>query len=158
MMNQTTKLKLLYFLKAKLAVIIVPVVVAFGVYLLLVTKYKMNLSYWGLLVPLAYVVFIYIVGVLFHGYSLMLKKVRYNYRKQHDYKIDEDLAQRYVNLESELDKFWYIATAVSFGFMLVIMVFGIFTNKESLCINYVNACFYLGLYALSTLVALRVYR
>lgn len=157
-MNQITKLKLLYFLQAKLAVIIVPVVVAFGVYLLLVTKYKINLSYWGLLVLIAYIVFIYIVGVLFHGYSLMLKKVRHNYRKQHDDKIDEDLAQRYVNLESELDKFWYTIMAGSFIIMLVIMVFGIFTNKENFCINYVNACFYLGLYALSTLVALRVYR
>ena len=157
-MNQTTRLKLLYLLQAVLAVIIVPVVVAFGVYLLLVTKYKMNLSYWGLLAPLAYVVFIYIVGVLFHGYSLMFKKVRQSYRKKYDYKIDEDLAQRYVNLESELDKFWYTIMAGSFIIMLVIMVFGIFTNKESLCINYVNACFYLGLYALSTLVALRIYR
>lgn len=157
-MNQTTRLKLLYLLQAVLAVIIVPVVVAFGVYLLLVTKYKMNLSYWGLLAPLAYVVFIYIVGVLFHGYSLMFKKVRQSYRKKYDYKIDEDLAQRYVNLESELDKFWYTIMVGSFIIMLVVMVFGIFTNKESLCINYVNACFYLGLYALSTLVALRVYR
>lgn len=157
-MNQTTKLKLLYFLQAKLAVIMVPVVVAFGVYLLLVTKYKMNLSYWGLLVPLAYVVFIYIVGALFHGYCIMLKKVRQSYRKKYDYKIDDALAQRYVNLESSIDKFWYVIMASSFIIMLVVMVFGIFTNKESLCINYVNACFYLGLYALSTLVALRIYR
>ncbi|QHJ84657.1 MAG: hypothetical protein [Caudoviricetes sp.] len=38
------------------------------------------------------------------------------------------------------------------------MVFGIVTNKESFCVNYVNACFYLGLYALSTSVVLRIYR
>lgn len=37
-MNQTTKLKLLYLLQAILAVIIVPVIMAFGVYLLLLTK------------------------------------------------------------------------------------------------------------------------
>lgn len=38
------------------------------------------------------------------------------------------------------------------------MVFSIATNKESFCVKYVNTCFYLGLYALSTLVALRIYR
>ena len=157
-MNQTTKLKLLYLLQAILAVIIVPVIMAFGVYLLLVTKYKMNLSYWSLLVFLAYVVFVYIVGVLFHGYCIILKKARQNYRKQYDYKIDEDLSQRYVNLESRLDKFWYTIMIGSFIIMLVIMVFGTFTNKENLCINYANVCFYLSLYALSTLVALRIYR
>lgn len=157
-MNQTTRLKLLYLLQAVLALVIVPVVVAFGVYLLLVTKYKVNLSYWGLLALLAYVVLVYIVGVLFHGYYIMLKKVRHNYRKKYDYEIDDALAQRYVNLESRLDKFWYTIMAGSFIIMLVIMVFGIFTNKESLCINYVNVCFYLGLYALSTLVALRIYQ
>lgn len=157
-MNQTTKLKLFYLLQAILTVIIVPVLVAFGVYLLLVTKYKMNLSYWGLLVLLAYVVFVYIVGVLFHGYCIMLKKARQSYRNKYDHEIDEGLAQRYVNLESRLDKFWYVIMAGSFIIMLVIMVFGIFTNKESFCINYVNACFYLGLYALSTLVALSIYR
>lgn len=131
---------------------------AFGVYLLLVTKYKVNLSYWGLLPLLVYVVFVYIIGVLFHGYRIMLKKTRHNYRKQYDYKIDEDLSQRYVNLESRFDKFWYVIMAGSFIIMLVSMVFGIFTNKESIFINYVNACFYLGLYALSTLVALEIYR
>ena len=157
-MNQTTKLKLLYLLKAKLAVIIVPVLVAFGVYLLLVTKYKESSSYWGLLALLAYVVFVYIVGVLFHGYCIMLKKVRQSYRKKYDYEIDDALSQRYINLESSIDKFWYVIMVGSFIIMLVIMVFGIVTNKESLCINYVNACFYLGLYALSTLVALRIYR
>lgn len=157
-MNQTTKLKLLYLLQVVLAVIIVPVLIAFGVYLLLVTKYKMNSSYWGLLVLLAYIVFVYIIGVLFHGYCIMLKKVRQSYRKQYDYEIDDALAQRYVNLESRFDKFWYVIMGGSFIIMLVIMVFGIVTNKESFCVNYVNACFYLGLYALSTSVALRIYR
>lgn len=88
----------------------------------------------------------------------MLKRARHNYREKYDYEIDDALAQRYVNLESSLNKFWYIIMAGSFIIMLVIMVFGIFTNKESFCINYVNACFYLGLYALSTLVALRIYQ
>lgn len=157
-MNQTTKLKSLYGLQVILAVLIVPILIAVGIYLLLVTKYKMNLSYWGLLVLLAYVAFVYIVGVLYHGYCIMLKKVRHRYRKHYDYKIDDSLAQKYVNLESRLDKFWYIVTVISFSFMLAIIVFGIFTNKESICITYVNACFYLGLYALSTLVALRIYR
>jgi len=157
-MNQTTRLKLLYLLQAVLAVVIVPVVVAFGVYLLLVTKYKANSSYWGLIALLAYVVFVYLVGTLFHGYRIMLKRARHNYREKYDYEIDDALAQRYVNLESSLNKFWYIIMAGSFIIMLVIMVFGIFTNKESFCINYVNACFYLGLYALSTLVALSIYR
>lgn len=157
-MNQTNELKLLYLGQNILEIVVVPIMIAFGICLLLVTKYQMKLTYQGLLVLLLYLVFVYAVGVLFYVYSLMLKEAKRVYQKHYDHELIDGLAQKFLNLEARVDKFWYVLSIGSFIIMLVVMVFGIFTNKESLCINYVNACFYLGLYALSTLVALRVYR